>query len=293
MKILLYGATGWIGGKLLKLLQKLAYDIVVSNTRITDYDKIGKELDQFNPSHVILAAGLTGRPSIDELENKKIETIETNLIGASVIFSECHRRNIHVTYLGTGCILEYDDDHPIGGRGFTEGERPNFDKSFYSYSKIMTENVAKQYPNVLTLRIRMPISSDLNHRNFITKISRYEKVVNIPNSMTVLHDLLPVIPDMMEKKLNGILNFTNPGAISHNEILDLYIKYINPNFTYKNFTVEEQSKILKAGRSNNCLDVTKLLSYYPQIPHIKNSIIKVFERMKYNLDNNTDEDITS
>jgi hypothetical protein len=32
------------------------------------------------------------------------------------------------------------------------------------------------YPNVLTLRLRMPISDDLNPRNFITKISKYEKV---------------------------------------------------------------------------------------------------------------------
>ena len=28
----------------------------------------------------------------------------------------------------------------------------------------------------------------------MTKIARYEKVINIPNSMTVLHDMLPVRP---------------------------------------------------------------------------------------------------
>jgi hypothetical protein len=32
------------------------------------------------------------------------------------------------------------------------------------------------YPNVLTLRLRMPISDDLNPRNFLTKISKYERV---------------------------------------------------------------------------------------------------------------------
>ena len=51
----------------------------------------------------------------------------------------------------------------------------------------------------------------------------------------------------------GVYNFCNPGAISHNEILDMYKKYIDPSFTYTNFTVEEQDKILLAGRSNNTL----------------------------------------
>ena len=39
------------------------------------------------------------------------------------------------------------------------------------------ENLLKEYPNVLTLRVRMPIVADLVYpRNFITKIIKYEKV---------------------------------------------------------------------------------------------------------------------
>ena len=49
---------------------------------------------------------------------------------------------------------------------------------------------------MLILRVRMPISDDLSPRNFITKISKYEKVVNIPNSMSVLYDLLPISIEM-------------------------------------------------------------------------------------------------
>jgi hypothetical protein len=128
-----------------------------------------------------------------------------------------------VTNFATGCIFEYDDKHPLGsGKGFLEDDPPNFDKSFYSMTKGMVEKLSKFYPNVLVLRVRMPISDNLEPRNFITKISKYERVVNIPNSMTVLHDLLPIAVDMTEKGLKGVYNFTNPGVISHNEILDLY-----------------------------------------------------------------------
>jgi hypothetical protein len=69
---------------------------------------------------------------------------------------------------------------------------------------------------------------------------RYNKVVNIPNSMTVLPELVPVAIEMSKRKLTGIMNYTNPGAISHNEILELYKQYIDPTFTWENFTIEEQ-----------------------------------------------------
>lgn len=82
-------------------------------------------------------------------------------------------------------------------------------------------------------------------------------------------------------------NFTNPGVISHNEILDLYKKYIDESFTYKNFSLEEQAKVLAAGRSNNELDATKLVTKCRElgleVPPIQESIVHVFERMQVNL----------
>jgi hypothetical protein len=119
----------------------------------------------------------------------------------------------------------------------------------------------------------MPISSDLsNPRNFITKITRYDKVVNIPNSMTILDELLPISIEMAKR------NLTNPGAVSHNEILEMYRDYIDPSFSWKNFNLEEQAKVIVAPRSNNELDCTKLKSEFPELMSIKESLIKyVFE----------------
>mmetsp|Transcript_14851 Transcript_14851/g.13427 ORF Transcript_14851/g.13427 Transcript_14851/m.13427 type:complete len:147 (+) Transcript_14851:491-931(+) len=131
----------------------------------------------------------------------------------------------------------------------------------------------------------MPISDDLSPRNFITKIVKYDRVVNVPNSMSVLYDLLPVSLALAAKKLVGVYNFCNPGAISHNEILDLYKQYIDPSYTYANFTLEEQALILKAGRSNNTLDHKKLVDAVPEIhiPEIHESLVNVMIRMKENL----------
>jgi len=282
MRVLLYGATGWIGQMLKNLLAD--HEVIASICRLDEYYKIGAELDVVKPTHVLLCAGLTGRPNVDWCEDHKEQVVDVNVVGTSVLASECYRRGLHLTYMGTGCIFEYDNDHPCGddSRGFTEADEPNFAKSWYSATKILTEKILKVYSNVLILRIRMPLSDDLAERNFITKITKYSKVVNVPNSMSILTDLLPIVPQMMINKDTGIWNFTNPGTISHNQILDLYTKYIDPNFQYTNFSLDEQAKILKAGRSNNCLDTTKLTSKY-DVPHIQDSIHDLFLRMKRNL----------
>lgn len=75
---------------------------------------------------------------------------------------------------------------PGSGIGFKEEDYANFRGSFYSNTKAMVEELLREYDNVCTLRVRMPISGDLaNPRNFITKIARYEKVVNIPNRCVI------------------------------------------------------------------------------------------------------------
>lgn len=125
----------------------------------------------------------------------------------------------------------------------------------------------------------MPISSDLtNPRNFITKITRYNKVVNIPNSMTVLDELLPISVEMAKRNLKGIWNFTNPGVVSHNEILEMYKNYVDPSFKWINFNLQEQARVIVAPRSNNELNSSKLKKEFPQLSPIKESLIKyVFE----------------
>ncbi|CDP05404.1 unnamed protein product [Coffea canephora] len=149
----------------------------------------------------------------------------------------------------------------------------------------MVEELLKEYDNVCTLRVRMPISSDLNNpRNFITKIAKYDKVVNIPNSMTVLDELLPISIEMAKRNCKGIWNFTNPGVISHNEILEMYRDYIDPKFKWTNFTLEEQAKVIVAPRSNNEMDASKLKKEFLELLSIRGSLIKyVFKPNKNNL----------
>jgi len=200
----------------------------------------------------------------------------------------CAQRGVHCCIFATGCIYHYDDAHPVGGKGFTEEDEPNFRGSFYSKTKAMVEELLKSFDNVLVLRVRMPISDDLSDRNFVTKIARYDKVVDIPNSMTVLSGMLPLALAMSAAAVPGVYNFTNRGVISHNEILELYKQHVDPNFTYTNFTVEEQAKVIRAPRSNNFLDTTKLEACATklglEVPEVRAAVVSALQKSRKHLE---------
>ena len=297
MKVLIYGDKGWIGGMMCSILQKNNIEFVKSKCRANNKIDVENELLEVNPTHVMSFIGRNNGvignkkyTTIDYLEQpgKIAENVRDNLFSPIVLSLLCKKHNMHFTYLGTGCIFKYDEDHPHGNEttGFTEESLPNFFGSGYSVVKGFTDELMHLFDDsVLNLRIRMPITDELNPRNFITKITTYEYICSIPNAMTVLDELLPYVLDMAEKKLTGTINLTNPGLVSHNEILEMYKDIVDPSFTWKNFSPEEQSKILAADRSNNCLDTTKLSTMYPKIKNIKESVKDTLIRMKQNFGN--------
>jgi len=282
MKIVLFGYKGWIGTQLIKLLENDNNEIILPDIRVNDYKELENLLLEKNPSHVICCIGRThgiGHTTIDYLEQpgKLTENIHDNLYAPIILAQVTNKHNIHLTYIGTGCIFDGND------KEFTELDEPNFFGSSYSIVKGYTDNLMKTYNNVLNVRIRMPITAERNQiRNFITKITTYKKICSISNSMTVLPELLPLLIDMMEKNNVGTINLTNPGNISHNEILEMYKEIIDNNFTWDNFTIEEQNNILLSKRSNNTLNTSKLESLYPNVKNIKDSIKDILNEMKTN-----------
>ena len=62
----------------------------------------------------------------------------------------------------------------------------------------------------------------------------------------------------------------------------MYKEIVDPNFTWNNFSIEDQNKILAAGRSNNYLDTTRLEQLYPNVKNIKESVKECLIKMKNN-----------
>lgn len=281
MKWLIFGGKGWIGGQVIDILKSMNEEIVIGSSRVDDTTSVEIELKSEAPDRVMCLIGRTHGPgysTIDYLEQKGklVENIRDNLFSPISLAMLCSKMNIHLTYLGTGCI--FTDKTPEETDGYTENSLPNFTGSGYSTVKGFTDRLMHMFDDTaLNVRIRMPIVGYTNPRNFITKITKYSKVVNIQNSMTVLPELIPLMIDLSARKEVGTVNLTNPGTISHNEILDMYIKYVDSDFKYENFSIEEQDSILASERSNNKLDTSKLKEMYPNVMSISESVEHLFK----------------
>jgi|UniRef100_A0A6C0CFG5 dTDP-4-dehydrorhamnose reductase len=277
MKILFFGSKGWIGKQFGFFLNKNGITYISTDARADDEKAVEEEIKLYSPTHIISFIGRTHGGeynTIDylELSGKLKDNIRDNLYSPVILSILCERYNIHYTYLGTGCIFSSDDPTTTS---IDDDALPNFFGSSYSTVKGFTDRLQHMYSkNTLNLRIRMPIVNYEHNRNFLSKIFKYEKICSMPNSMTVLEDMFPVIMDMMIKNTTGTFNLVNKGLITHNEILEMYKEHIDPSFVWKNFSVEEQNSVLLSKRSNTQLSNDKLYSLYPDIPDIKTSVEK-------------------
>jgi 3,5-epimerase/4-reductase len=301
MKVYVCGGNGWIGQKICWLLKQSVFgsvennkikmnDIKISNVSVDDIEEIEEDIKCYNPTHIVCCIGeednqtfscMVGNECTMTFEHTSVgkvicENVRDNLFSPIILALLAQKYNIHLTYIGSGCIFKHNEN-----QCFNESDKPNFFGTSYSVVKGYTDQLMHVFKNVLNLRIRMPITDEMHSRNFITKITTCSYIYSCFNSISVLNDLLPIMIDMMQKKTTGTINFTNPGIISHNEILEMYKSVVDPSFTWKNFNQDEQ-KILDVDISNNHLDTTLLKTLYPYVSHIKNAIMGILISMRNN-----------
>ncbi len=249
MRMLVFGARGYLGGRFLELFP----GAVASSVDIADAVAVKHVLDTEKPEVVINCAGKTGKPNVDWCEDHKEETIRANVTGPLVLLDTCLLRGIRLVHVSSGCIYAGDN----GGMGFSEEDAPNFADSFYSRSKTWSDQILKEFP-VLTLRLRMPFDGTHSDRNLLMKIRRYPRVLDAQNSLSYLPDFLQAAKILIERGRTGVYNVVNPGTASPFQIMEMYRKIVDPTHTFERLTVEDLAQVAKAGRSNCFLSTRKL-----------------------------------
>ncbi len=257
MKTLLFGSRGYLGEQFLRLFP----EALAPRVDIADPEAVARVLDAQKPDIVINAAGRTGTPNVDWCEDHKMETLRSNVTGPLVLLEECGKRGIYWVHVSSGCIYQGD----AGGQGFTEDDPPNFSGSFYARTKAWSEQMLKEFTapsegksGILILRLRMPFEGSDHPRNLLTKLRKYQRVLNVQNSLTFLPDFLEAAKALIERRRTGIYNVVNPGSISPYEIMVMYRQVVDPAHRVERLTLDDLPEVVKAGRSNCILSGAKL-----------------------------------
>jgi dTDP-4-dehydrorhamnose reductase len=234
--------------------------------RIETVHDIDKIIEKYKPDVLVNGIGFCGTPNVDECENRKTDTYTANVTIPSLLARRAEHHNFHLVHFGSGCIffgssprceIQYGERTTVTDLGWKEDDHAN-PQSHYSKTKYACDLIIGQLPNVTTLRLRMPMTSRSEPRNFINKIIKYSKVIDIPNSMTMIDDLVRCVDWMIQKQKVGIWHVTNPEPITAAQVMREWQKY-KTDHKFEIITGAELDAMTIAKRSNCLLNTDKLL----------------------------------
>ena len=283
--IVLIGSTGYVGKSFKALLDSKGVDYQTLSGReivASPKEKFASNLRDLSASFIINCAGYTGKPNVDACELDKGNCLDGNAVLPGVMREVCSDLGIGWGHVSSGCV--FAGERP-GGGGWREDDAPNFcfrkpPCSFYSGTKALGEEVLgwreeargeDEWPAWIqesetqgyVWRLRIPFNEVDNPRNYLTKVQRYDTLLEARNSLSQLEDFVAACWTCVEKKVPyGIYNVTNPGSVVTSEVVEMIKKLGVNEKDFKFFEDEDDfmSKAAKTPRSNCVLDTSKLES---------------------------------
>uniref|UniRef100_A0A915PW36 NAD(P)-binding domain-containing protein n=1 Tax=Setaria digitata TaxID=48799 RepID=A0A915PW36_9BILA len=298
MVVVVYGGRGWIGQQCCKIFLEREIPFTLANCRIGKNSdaEVLNELNGIYCTHVLCCTGRThgGKfKTIEYLEGgpgRTFENIRDNLYSVIALAEMCQILGLHFTYVGTGYLFAYDQDHLIAGKSFTDDDLPTFFGNSYSIVKGVTDRMMRQYQGgnkeCLNARITLPLNFCLDdERNLLTKILKYKQIFDAPVSITILDDCIPALVDLMERRVGGNLNLVSPQPISFSQILELYKEIVCSDLHHYELLDAKSAKYqeLCATKGNCTLDSSKLKQLCPEIQNTWESLRKGLTKIRENL----------
>jgi len=288
MRLLILG-NGYVGSTLAKKLSS-AYSVTTLTKRELDYTDrsklfmyLQKQREPF--VYVINTCGYTGRPNVDACEDNIEDTWYYNVTVPVNIQKTCKDCGVRLIHISSGCIYDgYDKE-------YTEEDEPNFGllnpkSSWYSKTKHACEMTLKDR-DVYIFRIRMPFCETWSKRNILYKLIKYDKIIDMKNSLTNLEDLagflLYFMADTLEHERKhpfGLYNVVNPQPISTSEIAKILSAHGLGNKSWKTIDIDELYTFTKTCRSNCVLSDAKIAQLDLRLPNTHNSLIRCVTAMR-------------
>jgi dTDP-4-dehydrorhamnose reductase len=264
--IYLLGGSGYVGQ---------AYQVLLTSKGLPFKSIARSQLDYADPSalaaalradkvtFLINAAGYTGKPNVDACELDKTNCLFGNAVLPGRIAEACTAAGVPWGHVSSGCIYT---GKRTDGTGFTEEDAPNFtfrqnNCSFYSGTKALGEEILAGVPDLYIWRLRIPYDNRESPRNYLTKLMRYQRLLEAENSISQLQEFVASTFACWEKHIPyGIYNVTNPGYVTTREVVDLILESGVCKKEYEFFSDEADfmQKAAKTPRSNCVMTSAKL-----------------------------------
>lgn len=306
MKAIFIIGNGFIGNKLTNEFRKVISkdekykDYVVVNPLdgskkriktagdIAELIKKSSESVGADPCVLINAIGKTGRPNVDWCEDNKEETFFSNVEIPVFIAAIAGSYNIPLIHISSGCIFN-------GPGPFSTFDKPNFEESYYSYTKAEAERrlikaLEYSFSKLDIHRIRMPFTDEEDDRNLITKLLKYDQTVDAPNSITYINEYMDFVIDQVlngyffsdrakQQKWFRVVHAVNSFPIKHSQIIKIIEDVTGKKIEKKYITPEELNKITRAPRTNTVLVPSNEYMAKTSTSHeaIKRAVVKYFK----------------
>jgi dTDP-4-dehydrorhamnose reductase len=278
--IYLLGGSGYVGQAYQALFRRrgIAFrSLRRAELDYTDASVLRAALDKEKPEFLINAAGYTGKPNVDACELHKSECLLGNAVLPGIIAQACESSGVPWGHVSSGCI--YTGDGP-GGNGFTELDTPNFtfrtnNCSFYSGTKGLGEEVLAGHPNFFVWRLRIPFDGVENPRNYLTKLMRYQRLLEATNSISELDEFVDATLACWTKRVPfGTYNVTNPGKVTTHEVVELIRAsgVCDKEYIYFKDETDFMKVAAKTPRSNCVMDSSKLAAAGIELTPVREAI---------------------
>lgn len=230
---LVLGAHGYLGHEVVKALRAAGRKVLAADhaLHLSQQTAIEDTIARSRAKYVVCAAGISGKPTIQLSEEHEPETLETNMLDTCNLIRLCRNADVHLTYLGSGLVYSSrsatNNVNSIAATveiSRTEEEEPDLVAKVYCRYRVMLEQVIRRVykDDLLYLRLLYPCTFDGHPKCFFQKmLSRTSNVNNVGVSLTVVPDLFPLLPRLIEdRRATGIVNFVSQGAVKLPALLE-------------------------------------------------------------------------
>jgi len=284
-RIALLGSSGYVGSEFTRQIAGRGYAGVGIGRRdcnVYSVDDLTRVLRDASPDYLINCSGYTGKPNVDACELDKANCLAGNAVLPGVVAEACERLNLPWGHVSSGCIFT---GRRADGGGFEESDPPNFsfrqnNCSFYSGTKALGEEVLADAQRAYIWRLRIPFSHVDSPRNYLSKLMRYDTLLEAENSLSHLPEFVAAALDCFELRLPyGIYNLTNPGSVMTSDVVAMIRAAGLSDKPFRFFENESvfMSRAAKTPRSNCVLDSSKALAAGLKMMPVREAIQAAFE----------------